>query len=1284
MLSIRDANVLAQRGHHLEAASAYAKLLFAYPDLAWSTIGGLRRCVDQLRKSKEWASSGHELGENWFDKSKSKTAPAEVETPQLQNVIDYACSQPAAKILYGGAPLTPWNLLLGLLHRQLWESQLIFPLPVQLAATLEQERYLAKKPIWSTASQGNPSSFLLKLAALGPARSTATTSGGAAVSDTTARGNIVKAAQLHHLSGRVSQEEIALLQDLIVLTTNDESQQRPLMALIELLNPHESRSPAHTTVPVPSVNEQKSSVAVLKTTWMEEAIKTGLFCETFYRRTNPDLSPDANLKQHYQEHGWREGRDPSQFFSTSRYLEIYPDVAASGMNPLEHYILHGIDRSRFQSLIFDQERSRHSDAVDLSLVEAPNNFDPNELKTAVLLHIHYPEVLHDILPILASSAVSHDLLITATSDAVASEIHAITAEYLLQSRTQVRVVSNRGRDISAFINEFTDKYQDYDLICKLHGKKSPHLDHFGRSWRHYLIANTIGNDDIVKRILYFFSISPRLGVFAPIPFKGTNNNDWADNLPIAQKLVAELEGEGTDRLENHPLQYPSATVFWFRPQSLVSLYLRYPSDSFPAEPLPVDGTVAHALERLIPFFANRSGYHFGCYRQRRSYLEWASEYPILTFLQAKQEGGRRKILLFSHDASNTGAPRTAIGLHTALNNSGEIDCLAVVLGGGPLEERFHQAGPTVILPNGICLDVLAEILETAPRDVSLICNTVVTAGVVEIARNFGLHTISLVHEYASAGFWPKDLFRKALEADVCVFPGTSVLETAVSYCGKIPSHTCLLRPQGLYRDDFPRFSRAEVRDLVLRELNLTPETIIVMGCGMLEHRKGFDLFLDTAQHLLEETSNTSSATANIAFIWVGTLPPSEIEETEVQLTRLKNCPVLSHSVHLLGQVAEADRYFAAADLFFLSSRFDPFPGVVLEAMAAAMPIVCFRKATDVIDAFIPPCGGYALDPIDAREAAAALLRLASNPSLRMEMGDFARRRLRSHYSFASYVSTLMPHLFPSTTPTGSLQKAVDRDHPSFSIVVPAFRTPLVFLQQLIHSVLHQTYPRFELIIAASELPPLVEEFINSAASRDKRIRPVFLEKNRGIAGNTNAALSRVTGTHICFLDHDDLLHAHCLQRLSDVIARDNPDLIYTDEDKVDRSGAHFHSPVRKPDYDQALLERNNYITHLTVVQRKILDRIGGVRSDYDGAQDYDFILRATDASKTIWHIPEVLYHWRESEQSTASGQSEAKPYAVEAGRRALEDHLIRLGRDGEIVENSDQPFVYWVRKKNPQ
>jgi glycosyltransferase involved in cell wall biosynthesis len=1266
MLSIRDANALAQRGQYLEAASTYAMLLFAYPDLAWSTIGGLRRCVNSLHKTDAWGDSRHEVAGEWG----------------LQEAIEQACNHPCATLVYKKTPTSSSDLVLGLLHRQLWGSQLVLPLPLGFTANPQLERYVAKQPIWSNASQGIEVPLWIRLASFTNSfPPTSAETNAHSPFGATANGSGPSQAQPHQLSGKCSHGEVALLYDLIAHCSKDEKEHRSLATLVELLRQPDGKLAAGKEATQISPSHQEPAAEDSGETWLEEAVKRGLFCESFYRRTNPDLSPDTNLQLHYREHGWQEGRDPSQFFSSSLYLEIYPDVAASGMNPLRHYILHGIDRSRFPSKIFDHERSRYTDALDLSLLDIPKAFDPNNSKTAILLHIHYPEVLHDILPLLVASAVDYDLLITATSETVASEIHGVTAEYQLRGRTHVRVVTNRGRDIAAFINEFTDKYQDYDLICKIHGKKSPHLDHFGRSWRRYLITNTIGNDDIVKRVAYFFSISPQLGIFAPVPFKGTNNNDWADNLDIAKELVAELDGEAADRLGEEPLLYPSATVFWFRPQSLATLYRRYPTEFFPAEPLPVDGTVAHALERLIPFFARHSGYHFGCYRHRRSYLEWCAEYPILTFLQTQQDRGRRKVLLFSHDASNTGAPRTAIGLHRALNSSGDIDCLAVVLGGGPLEERFHEAGPTLILPNGISLDVLSDMLEISPQDVTLICNTVVTADVAEVARNFGMHTISLVHEYASAGFWPKDLFRKALEADVCVFPGTSVLEAAVSYCGKIPAHTCLLRPQGLYRDDFPRFTRGEVRDLVLKELNLSPNTILIMGCGMLENRKGFDLFLDTAECILRDPTAEGTENPPIAFLWVGSLPPSDREEADQQLERIKNCPALSKCVNLLGQVPEADRYFAAADLFFLSSRFDPFPGVVLEAMAAGMPIVCFRKATDVTDAFIPPCGGYAIDEIDAKEAAKALLKLAYNPSLRKEMGDFARRRLRSHYSFSSYTNTLTPYLFSGLGEGAEKRRTHITSHPVFSIIVPAYRTPLTFLQQLVHSTLLQTYPHFELIIAATELDPLVAAYLQAMANVETRIKAHVLKQNLGIAENTNKALEQATGTHICFLDHDDLLHAQCLQRIADVIQQANPDFIYTDEDKVDATGSHFHSPVRKPDFDLMLLERNNYITHLTVVNKKVLDTIGNLRSDYDGAQDYDFILRATDASSSIWHIPEVLYHWRESEQSTSSGASTAKPYAVNAGRRALADHLQRLGRHDEFVENSDQPFVYRISKK---
>jgi glycosyltransferase involved in cell wall biosynthesis len=1274
MLSIREANALAQRGDALGAASTYARLLFVYPDLAWSTIVGLRRCVNTLRRTKEWEESQHAMAATGGSLNQSNPSDQEAAIPSVDEIITQACNHPCAKLVYHHTFSSSSDLFLALLHRQLWQSQLIFPLPLAFSKISEVDRYVAKKPIWSNIPQGNESAFLLRLASLSeswpPEPSTAPSHHG------------FSSAGLHQVGGPACPEEIDLLRDLISACSEDKQVEEMLLTLVQLLSQSGGARPTAQSSKATPQPDQQPVQAEVSASWMEEAVKRGLFCETFYRRTNPDLSPDTDLRLHYKEHGWREGRDPSQFFSTNQYLEIYADVAASGMNPLRHYVKHGSDRSRFPSKIFERERTLHSDAVELALLNIPDDFNPNQQKIALLLHIHYPDVLHDILPILISSVIDYDLLITATSEIVASEVHAVAAEYPLRGRIHVRVVTNRGRDIAAFINEFTDLYLNYDLICKIHGKKSPHLDHFGRSWRQYLISHTIGNDDIVRRITYFFSICPRLGVFAPVPFKGTDNSNWADNLEIAKALVAALDPEAAERLGEQPLSYPSATVFWFRPQSLTELYGRYPTESFPSEPLPVDGTSAHALERLIPYFAGRSGYEFGCYRHRRSILEWSVEYPILTFLQAQRPRERRKVLLFSHDASNTGAPRTAIGLHRALNSSGEVDCLAVVLGGGPLEDRFHEAGPSLILPNGIRLDVLSDILEIAPRDVTLICNTVVTAEVGDVARNFGLHTISLVHEYASSGFWPKDLFRKALEADVCVFPGTSVLEAAVSYCGKIPAQTCLLRPQGLYRDDFPRFLRSDVRDLVLRELNLSSDTILIMACGMLESRKGFDLFLETAQHMLRNSTKAGSNDAPLAFLWVGGIPPGEAEETKKHLAQIETCPDLSRSVYLLGQVLEADRYFAAADIFYLSSRFDPFPGVVLEAMAAGMPIVCFRQATDVTDAFMPPCGGFALDQVDAKKAAEALEKLVANPSLRMEMGDFARRRVRSHYSFASYINTLTPYLFTETSQATNERCIHSDNHPIFSIIVPAFRTPLTFLQQLIHSVLIQTYPHFELVIAGSELEPLVSAYLQSMANIDPRIKPSFLEKNMGIAGNTNAALQQGNGTHICFLDHDDLLHAHCLQRVADIILQANPDFIYTDEDKVDSSGSHFHSPVRKPGFDLNLLERNNYITHFTVVNKNIVTEIGGVRSDYDGAQDYDFILRATDAAKSVWHIPEVLYHWRESEQSTSSGHSTAKPYAVNAGRRALEDHLHRLGRHDEIVENSDQPFVYRIIRKS--
>lgn len=245
---------------------------------------------------------------------------------------------------------------------------------------------------------------------------------------------------------------------------------------------------------------------------------------------------------------------------------------------------------------------------------------------------------------------------------------------------------------------------------------------------------------------------------------------------------------------------------------------------------------------------------------------------------------------------------------------------------------------------------------------------------------------------------------------------------------------------------------------------------------------------------------------------------------------------------------------------------------------------------------------------------------------------------------------------------------------TISILVPAYRTPKEFLIQMIDSVRQQTYPYWELCIAdGSGDDASVEEAVRHCMKEDGRIRYVHLEKNLGIAQNTNAAMEMAGGEYLAFFDHDDLLAPNALYEVAQVIEKESSDVIYTDEDKVTQDLKEHFQPHFKPDFNLDLLRSNNYICHLLVVKRSLALALKGQNPDYDGAQDYDFIFRCTEEARRITHIAKVLYHWRVHKASTADNPV-SKMYAFDAGKRAIEAHLARAGEKGVVSHTEDLGF----------
>lgn len=238
--------------------------------------------------------------------------------------------------------------------------------------------------------------------------------------------------------------------------------------------------------------------------------------------------------------------------------------------------------------------------------------------------------------------------------------------------------------------------------------------------------------------------------------------------------------------------------------------------------------------------------------------------------------------------------------------------------------------------------------------------------------------------------------------------------------------------------------------------------------------------------------------------------------------------------------------------------------------------------------------------------------------------------------------------------------------PFFSIVIPLYRTPKKYLCEMIESVQAQTYGNWELCLAdGSEdgsLTPILEKYKSS----DPRIRFETLPENLGISENTNAAIQMATREYIVFADHDDIMPPEALYECAKALNEDRTiDMLYSDEDKVDMDGRSYFEPNFKPDFNPDLLCSMNYICHLCVVKRELLERAGTLRRAYDGAQDYDFILRCTEKASHIFHIPKVLYHWRCHLNSTAANP-ESKLYAFEAGKNAIGEHYRRMGIPAEV------------------
>lgn len=254
-------------------------------------------------------------------------------------------------------------------------------------------------------------------------------------------------------------------------------------------------------------------------------------------------------------------------------------------------------------------------------------------------------------------------------------------------------------------------------------------------------------------------------------------------------------------------------------------------------------------------------------------------------------------------------------------------------------------------------------------------------------------------------------------------------------------------------------------------------------------------------------------------------------------------------------------------------------------------------------------------------------------------------------------------------------------HPTFSIIMPVYNVDGRWLEKAIQSVQNQIYPHWELCIADDASPkPQIKRILTHYNQLDSRIKVVFRPENGQIVAASNSALELATGDYIALLDHDDELAINALFETAKLIhEHPDADFIYSDEDKMDTQGKRL-DPFFKPDWSPDYFHACMYTCHLGVYRTSLIRAIGGFCAGYDGAQDYDLVLRVVEKTRSIYHIPKILYHWRVIPASVTAGGEQAKPWAYTAARKALEAMLARSAYPGIVETVPDRPGFWRVRR----
>jgi len=644
-----------------------------------------------------------------------------------------------------------------------------------------------------------------------------------------------------------------------------------------------------------------------------------------------------------------------------------------------------------------------------------------------------------------------------------------------------------------------------------------------------------------------------------------------------------------------------------------------------------------------------------------------------------------RVLFFSHETTLSGAPMQLLHLIGAMNAQG-WDAVFAAPERGPIADSLKNAGTDVEIDASFLVDPAHQKLRALCRRFDVVvANTVTSWPAVEAAHQENVPVIWYIHETLMAARFIKQVWQAntALHlARLIVVP----TEQAARVLKGATQTRIVTVPYGI----------PNVAHFVTKEKKKS-KTISFVTLGSFEARKGQDILVDAIGQLDSATRSKTS------FKLAGRVLDRHLfAHVQERVAKFKNVELIESPDH-----ETALRLLTNADALICSSRDETMPITIIEAARSGKAII----SADVggIAEWIRNGLNGLLVPAEKPAALAdAIARCGQDRELLDRVGAAARRTYERHFTldrFSKDFTALIeqarqPEAKPIVSARAKYERwiaAFDQEnasnrlavsrlvrrlsrHPLISILLPVYNFDFRFLRAAIDSVRNQIYPQWELCIADdastnAEVRPFLEEM----ARRDTRIKVIFRETNGHISACSNSALSLVTGEWCALLDQDDTLSENALAFVALEIA-EHPEagLIYSDEDKIDIGGGHF-DPFFKPEWSLEEFLGHNFINHLGVYRTSILRRVGGFREGFEGSQDYDLALRCVEhlRPEQIRHIPRVLYHWRAVHGSLAL-ESNAKPYARVAGRRAISEYLQRCRIAARVEASPENVHVHRV------